>query len=625
MYLKLSARGDSFARREAAGQDGVAKRGFELLLQRHRRSAIDKDSRTRHKWYHHLRRMWAFPRAAEGSSINGMRWTLLGLCALAYLITIVVAIDEFGLGGRPWFGWWDANVEIARPYTVAITRPRPNGAADRAGLRDGDRVDLRDQSLETRVSLVYQLMATQPAILKVQRGNSTRIVSVVGSSVWKNATFWKLQPGIFRAIMGAWFSFCVLILALRRWRNRDARMISVVLFCAVGEMLDPGFMVVPLPSVAILQLLISRACVMLAALVLIRFASGLGTPSPWRAVLQCAAYGVTLFAFAVDSAVAFGLLTTRIDPLPYILSLSQWRGYLDVLEWLLVVVTASAAATTATRAERVRAVWLLLPLPVAFLASALCFATPAFVHSWFANVAAIAIANASMLIGSFTVMYALRKPEAEGKVSERLRVRRFPQRAVYERKVLLEVLDAGVVCHVGFVSDKFPVVIPTLYWRDETFVYFHGSNASRMLNGVEGREICLTVTHLDGLVLARSAFQHSANYRCAMIVGRPVVVADEGERERQLQRLVDALFPGRWGTLRPVTRNEMKATRILALPMEQFSVKCRQGPAAEAPGDLTWPAWGGVIPVFVSKGRAIPDSHAEALTLSTPRFDRFDR
>ncbi|MEZ0471579.1 pyridoxamine 5'-phosphate oxidase family protein [Luteimonas salinilitoris] len=182
------------------------------------------------------------------------------------------------------------------------------------------------------------------------------------------------------------------------------------------------------------------------------------------------------------------------------------------------------------------------------------------------------------------------------------RVRRLAKRGRYDRATLDAILDAGLVCHIGFVHEDAPVVIPTLYWRNGSRVYWHGSRASRMLRSIAGARICLTVTHLDGLVLARSAFHHSANYRSAVLFGRAAELTDRAERLAQLEYLVESLYPGRWTALRPVKPQELAATRILYLEISEFSAKVREGQNVEDRRDVDWPVWAGVIPLTLHAG-----------------------
>jgi nitroimidazol reductase NimA-like FMN-containing flavoprotein (pyridoxamine 5'-phosphate oxidase superfamily) len=163
-----------------------------------------------------------------------------------------------------------------------------------------------------------------------------------------------------------------------------------------------------------------------------------------------------------------------------------------------------------------------------------------------------------------------------------------------------------------------PLVIPTLYWREGDAVYLHGSAVSRMLEAAREATVCVTVTHLDALVLTRSAFHHSVNYRSALLLGRPEEVTDAAEKAAHLRTFMEGLMPGRWDQLRPVKPKELKATRLLRLPIDEASAKIRSGPPADDKADRDWPAWGGLIPIETRLGRAQPDAHAKA-GLAPPR------
>lgn len=190
------------------------------------------------------------------------------------------------------------------------------------------------------------------------------------------------------------------------------------------------------------------------------------------------------------------------------------------------------------------------------------------------------------------------------------RVRRMPKRGAYDRETIHAVLDAAPVCHVGHVIEGRPVVIPTLHWREGDTVYWHGSAASRMLrDNAGGNEVCLTASLIDGWVLARSGFHHSVNYRSVMCFGRPRRVEDRAEKLAALQGFIDRLFPGRWATLRPPTEQEIKATAVLALPLDEASAKLRAAPPGDDPADVTWPVWAGVLPLALVRGQPEPDPH----------------
>ncbi len=187
------------------------------------------------------------------------------------------------------------------------------------------------------------------------------------------------------------------------------------------------------------------------------------------------------------------------------------------------------------------------------------------------------------------------------------RVRRLADRGVYDRAAIDAILDAGTLCTVAHVVEGRPVATPTFHWRVGDRVYWHGSVASRMLRtNAAGGEVCLTVTIFDGWVLARSAFNHTANYRSVLCFGRPEVVVDAAAKERLLEAFTEQRFPGRWATLRPMTRKELGATLVLSMPLDEASAKVREGGADDPKKDQSWPVWAGVVPVHEELGRPVP-------------------
>ncbi len=191
----------------------------------------------------------------------------------------------------------------------------------------------------------------------------------------------------------------------------------------------------------------------------------------------------------------------------------------------------------------------------------------------------------------------------------RTRVVREPDRAVYDRDTVYRILDEGFLCHAGFVLDGQPFVIPTSYGRKDDNLYIHGSAASRMLREMrEGVPICITVTLLEGLVLARSIFNHSMNYRSVVILGRAMLVDDREEKLAALRVLSEHILPGRWDDSRQPNERELKATSVLRVPIEEFSAKVRQGPAIDDEEDYAFPTWAGVIPLEMVAGQPINDA-----------------
>jgi nitroimidazol reductase NimA-like FMN-containing flavoprotein (pyridoxamine 5'-phosphate oxidase superfamily) len=189
----------------------------------------------------------------------------------------------------------------------------------------------------------------------------------------------------------------------------------------------------------------------------------------------------------------------------------------------------------------------------------------------------------------------------------RTTLRRHRERAQTDRSALYEVLDAGLICHLGVVADGAPVVLPTAYGRDGDTLYLHGSSANGAFRAAAGQRVCVTVTHLDGLVAARSVFSHSVNYRSAVIFGTATIVTDEDERWQALHLITDHLIPGRWAAARQPTTKEMAATAVLSLPLTEASVKVRTGMPKDEPADYELDVWAGVLPVSVTFGEPLPD------------------
>ncbi len=190
----------------------------------------------------------------------------------------------------------------------------------------------------------------------------------------------------------------------------------------------------------------------------------------------------------------------------------------------------------------------------------------------------------------------------------RTRVVREAHRAVYDRETAYEILDEGFLCHAGFVADGQPFVIPTLYGRQDNSLLLHGSAASRMLRQMkEGVPVCVTVTLIDGLVLARSIFNQSMNYRSVVVLGKALLVDDPAEKIDALRRLSEHIIPGRWDDVRPPNQRELKQTSVLRLPIEEFSCKVRSGPAIDDEEDYSFPTWAGVIPLEIQTGEPIAD------------------
>jgi nitroimidazol reductase NimA-like FMN-containing flavoprotein (pyridoxamine 5'-phosphate oxidase superfamily) len=194
--------------------------------------------------------------------------------------------------------------------------------------------------------------------------------------------------------------------------------------------------------------------------------------------------------------------------------------------------------------------------------------------------------------------------------TERSTIRRLPKRGSYEKSVVYEILDQAIVCHVGLATPDGPIVIPMGYARRADELILHGSAKSRLLEQMaQGAPVCVTVTLVDGLVLARSTFHHSINYRSVVLYGRPVGIEDPAEKAKALEAVVEHLVPGRSRDARPADAGELLATRVVRLPIEEASAKIREGPPVDETSDLTLEIWAGVLPFEKRSGEPIRDEH----------------
>ena len=204
--------------------------------------------------------------------------------------------------------------------------------------------------------------------------------------------------------------------------------------------------------------------------------------------------------------------------------------------------------------------------------------------------------------------------------TEHTRVVREPHRGFYDRDLIYKILDEAFVCHVGFVVDGQPYVIPTLFARVSDAIYFHGSAASRMLRGAAGGiPVCVTVTLVDGLVLARSVFNHSMNYRSVVALGKAALVDAPSQKLEALHAFTEKIVAGRWNDVRQPSEKELKATSILRLPLTEVSAKVRSGPVKDDEEDYALPIWAGVVPLHVQAEAPIRDERCDA-AIPTPPY-----
>jgi len=208
--------------------------------------------------------------------------------------------------------------------------------------------------------------------------------------------------------------------------------------------------------------------------------------------------------------------------------------------------------------------------------------------------------------------------------TERSRVRRAPSRGAYDRETIDPILDEALVAHLGFAIDGQPYVIPTLHARVRDTVYIHGSAASRALRALgAGAPACLTVTLLDGIVFARSAFHHSINYRSVVVLGEAHHVGDQTERAAALERFTERLAPGRWSEVRPPSAKELKGTRVLAMHLDEASAKVRGGPPIDDDEDYALDVWAGMVPLTMTVGTPVADPRLAPGTAPSPSVRRW--
>jgi hypothetical protein len=210
--------------------------------------------------------------------------------------------------------------------------------------------------------------------------------------------------------------------------------------------------------------------------------------------------------------------------------------------------------------------------------------------------------------------------------TERTRVVREPHRGSFDRETIYKILDEGFVCHVGFTVDGQPYVIPTMFARVGEAIYFHGSAASRMLRGVSGGlAVCVTVTLIDGLVLARSVFNHSMNYRSVVALGKATLVGEAEEKIAALRAFTEKILPGRWDEARRPNEKELKATSILRLPLSEVSAKMRTGDVQDDEEDYALPVWAGVLPIRLAASAPIRDARCDAGFAVPAAVSNFDK
>lgn len=210
----------------------------------------------------------------------------------------------------------------------------------------------------------------------------------------------------------------------------------------------------------------------------------------------------------------------------------------------------------------------------------------------------------------------------EFQLTDKNRVKRHPERGAYDQAQVYKIIDEALICHVAFIQDDEPFVIPTLHARHQDSILLHGASSSRLMRHIEsGQRVSLAFSLLDGLVLARSAFSHSVNYRSVVLFGRGEKVAVDDEKMLALERFTEKIMPGRWADARQPTALELKATSVVAVPIELASAKIRQGPPMDDEADLSLPVWAGVVPLAQQAGDPVQDPQQQD-TIALPEYVR---
>lgn len=213
---------------------------------------------------------------------------------------------------------------------------------------------------------------------------------------------------------------------------------------------------------------------------------------------------------------------------------------------------------------------------------------------------------------------------SEFKKTDRNRVKRLSKRGVYDQSVVYEILDAGYVCHVGFVSEDQPFIIPMAYGRDKDVIYLHGSTGSRLQQVLSDKtDCCISVTHLDGIVMSRSAFDHSMNYRSVVIFGKCRSLETVTEKRKAMKVVTEHLVPGRWDEVQQPRDEELEATSVIAVSIDEASAKIRSGPPQDSRKVLDLPVWAGVIPFERSAGEPVPDPVLDSEIPVSPSVKNF--
>jgi len=333
-------------------------------------------------------------------------WLLPTLCVLSMIALCWTGANFYGLGDRPQYGYWDAvTIPSAQPFVAEIVHTNAGGAAERAGIRDGDRIDVRDLGTYDRVALLFQPVTTVPVSLIVRRGSEKLTISVVADTVYDGNTLLKVAVAAPNDIAEWWILGCALLLALRRWQTREGRYLCLGLLGFAGAMwLNPVQMTSPNGALVAISYMLRGCALCAAALLPVTLARTFGVWSPLRALLVTAVCAFAALELARYAAATIGLLNASIDPLPFIYG--NWRA-VDTLMDVAAVLAVSVAVASTPRPDRARAAWLLLPLPLALVFNATGVDLSTSASTWIGYMALYLLSGAVALAGAAAVTYAL--------------------------------------------------------------------------------------------------------------------------------------------------------------------------------------------------------------------------
>jgi hypothetical protein len=336
------------------------------------------------------------------------KWLLLAACALAFAVLCSALIDNFGLGGKPWAGWWNSLTAMTdQPFVVQIVGTTNDGATARAGIRDGDRIDLRDLNRYARGALLVRSRTTKTTNLVIRRDGRIFTTQLHASTIYQGNEAVNL-PEVVLLFLACYLAFgCACVIAARRSQMREGRYLCLTLLAIAGTCIGPGWLSVPNGTLGALNYLTSGVLQTAQPLLLVALAAKFGIRSAWRVAVEVAAIAACTLTLAGYLAATIGLLNLSIKPIPFVLG-TFWQ-VLGVCIFAIAVIAAVLATASTARAERARAVWLLLPLPIALFASALVAGLPWLGTSWMARQGLDITSNAMLLTGALAVTFALLK------------------------------------------------------------------------------------------------------------------------------------------------------------------------------------------------------------------------